>query len=386
MSTDFIEVATPLVGEEEIAAVREVLLSGSYVSGSKVEDFEKKFAAYIGVEHAVAVNSGTAALHTALACLNIGPGDEVIVPAMTFFSTATAVLHQNAIPIFSDIDENYCMDPDSVEKVVTEKTKAIVPVHLFGYAANMTRLMEIATKHRLYVIEDCAQAHGTEYYGKKVGSLGDIGVFSFFATKNMTTGEGGMITSNNEEVAKTAKMIRSHGMADRDNHVILGYNYRMTEMEAAFGIVQLSKLDRFNEVRIKHSEYLLSNLKDLDWLRIHNFSSNIKHTYFWCPIRIDEQALGREVSEFKEYLKENGIGFRQRYQEPLYKQVMLLKKKTYPKGCPLTCPYYGSNIDYSNVYLKNAEKFAGKIIGLPNHPKLEEVHLDRILNVIKSFS
>ena len=245
---DFIKVAEPLVGEEEVNAVREVLLSGMYVSGKKVKEFEEKFAEYIGTKYAIATSSGTAALHISLACLDIGPGDEVIVPPMTFFATIEAVLYQNAIPIFADVDENYCMDPKSIENVITNRTKAIIPVHLFGYSANMKRIMEIARKYDLYVIEDCAQAHGTEYYGKKVGSIGHIGAFSFFATKNMTTGEGGMITTNDEEVAKKAKMIRSHGMIDRDNHIMLGYNYRMTEMEAAFGLVQLSKLDQLNEI------------------------------------------------------------------------------------------------------------------------------------------
>ncbi len=280
------------------------------------------------------------------------------------------------------LDKN---DPKSIEKVITNRTKAIIPVHLFGYSANMKRIMEIARKYDLYVIEDCAQAHGTEYYGKKVGSIGHIGAFSFFATKNMTTGEGGMITTNDEEVAKKAKMIRSHGMIDRDNHIILGYNYRMTEMEAAFGLVQLSKLDKLNEIRIKNSRYLLENLKDIDWIIIQKFDPNIKHTFFWCPIRINEERLGRPIEEFKKYLIKNGIGFRHRYKEPLYKQVMLLKKETYPKGCPLTCPYYENNIDYSNMYLKNAEKFAGKIIGLPNHPKLRKNDLDRIIETIKSY-
>ena len=382
---DFIKVAEPLVGEEEVNAVREVLLSGMYVSGKKVKEFEEKFAEYIGTKYAIATSSGTAALHIALACLDIGPGDEVIVPPMTFFATIEAVLHQNAIPIFADIDENYCMDPESIEKVITNRTKAIIPVHLFGYSANMKKIMKIARKYDLYVIEDCAQAHGTEYYGKKVGSIGHIGAFSFFATKNMTTGEGGMITTNDEEVAKKAKMIRSHGMIDRDNHIILGYNYRMTEMEAAFGLVQLSKLDKLNEIRIKNSRYLLENLKDIDWIIIQKFDPNIKHTFFWCPIRINEERLGRPIEEFKKYLIKNGIGFRHRYKEPLYRQVMLLKKETYPKGCPLTCAYYENNIDYSNIYLKNAEKFAGKIIGLPNHPKLRKNDLDRIIETIKSY-
>lgn len=382
---EVIKVAEPIVDEEEVNAVREVLLSGMYVSGKKVAEFEEKFAKYIGTKYAVAVSSGTAALHIALACLGIGPGDEVIVPAMSFFSTATAVIHQNAIPIFADVDENYCMDPKSLEEMITQRTKAIIVVHLFGYMADMDKIMKIAHYYNLQVIEDCAQAHGAEYYSKKAGSIGTIGVFSFFATKNMTTGEGGMLTTNEREIAEKAKLIRSHGMINRDDHVILGYNYRMTEMEAAMGIVQLSKLDTLNDIRIKNSEYILNNLRDIDWIVIQNFDRNIKHIYFWCPVRIDEEKLGKSVEEFKRYLKDNGIGFRQRYQTPLYKQIMLIEKKVYPKQCPFSCSYYGKNIEYKNVYLENAERFAGKIIGLPNHPRLERRHLERIVSVVKSF-
>lgn len=382
---EFIKVAEPLVGEEECAAVREVLLSGNYVSGKRVQEFEARYAEYIGTKHAVMVNSGTAAIHIVLAALGVGPGDEVIVPAMTFFSTATAVIHQNAIPIFADVDENYCMDPASVEQVITNCTKAIIPVHYFGYMANMARLMEIARQHNLIVIEDCAQAHGAAYYGKRAGSIGHAGAFSFFATKNMTTGEGGGITTNNEELAKKARLIRAHGMINRDDHVILGYNYRMTEMEAAMGMVQLAKLDAFNEARIRNSEYLLNNLRDLDWLAIQNFDPHIKHAYFWCPIRVLEEKTGKPASDFARYLKENGIGFRQRYQEPLNRQIMLLEKQVYPKQCPFSCPYYGKEVDYSKVHLPNAATFSGKIFGLPNHPKLEQRHLERVVELVRAY-
>jgi perosamine synthetase len=382
---EFIKVAEPLVGQEECNAVCEVLLSGNYVSGKKVQEFEARYAEYIGTKYAVMVNSGTAALHIIMAAQGIGPGDEVIVPGLTFFSTATAVIHQNAIPIFADIDEHYCMDPASVEQVITARTKAIIPVHYFGYMADMTPLLEIARRHNLLVIEDCAQAHGAEYYGKKAGALGHAGAFSFFATKNMTTGEGGGITTDDEELAKKAKLIRAHGMINRDDHALLGYNYRMTEMEAAFGMVQLAKLEAFNAARIRNSEYLLNNLRDLDWLAIETFDPSIKHVYFWCPIRVLEEKTGKPASDFGDYLKANGIGFRQRYQEPLNRQIMLLEKNVYPKQCPFSCPYYGKEVDYAKVRLPNAEKFCGKIFGLPNHPKLEPRHLDRVLEVVRAY-
>ena len=214
-----IKVAIPLVGEEELEGLREVLYSGVYVSNKKVKEFEEKFSNYCETKYGAACNSGTAALHVALAAYGVGPGDEVIVPDLTFFSTATSVLHQNAIPVFADIDENtFTLDPDDFEKKITERTKAVIPVHYFGHPADMDRINEIAKRHNIIVIEDCAQAHGATYKGKKVGSLGNCGCFSFFATKNMTTGEGGMITTDDEDIVILSQKIINHGMSGRNTH------------------------------------------------------------------------------------------------------------------------------------------------------------------------
>jgi len=380
-----IKVAEPVVGKEELKALEDVLYSGCYVSGPKVSQFETDFANYSQASHGVAVNSGTAALHIALACLDIGPGDEVIVPALTFFSTATAVIHQNAIPIFADINpKTYNIDPEDVLKRITDKTKAIIPVHYFGYPAEMDQINEIAKEHGLYVIEDCAQAHGAEYKNKKVGSLGDCGCFSFFATKNMTTGEGGMITTNNQELAHKAKLIRSHGMEDRNTHSVLGYNYRMNEFAAAIGIEQLKKLDSFNEKRRQYSHYLFDKIKDIDWLEISLVEDYVKHVYFWCPVLIDEEKLGMTTLELRGKLNERGIGTRHRYLAPLNKQKMLVEKNCYPKGCPFSCPYYGKEIDYTRFSYPQTEKVAGKMLGLPNHPRLTQEELDYIIEVLHS--
>ena len=217
--------AQHIVGKKKIKAVKKVILSGRYDSGHKVKEFENKFANYLGIKYAVAINSGTAALHVALAVLNIEAGDEVIVPPLTFFSTISSVLHQNATPIFADIDlENFCLDSQDIEKKITKHTKAIIPVHLYGNSAEMDKIMTIAKKYNLKVIEDAAQAHGTEYKNKKVGAIGDIGCFSFFATKHMTTGEGGILVTNNKEWADLARIIRSHGMTRRENHDYQGVN------------------------------------------------------------------------------------------------------------------------------------------------------------------
>jgi len=370
MSDYFIKVATPLVGEEEIEAVREVLLSGNFVSGKKVAEFEDKFAEYIGTDYAVAVNSGTSAIYIALEAMGVKANDEVIVPPMTFFATISAVLYLGAKPVFADIDlDDLCLSPESVETVITNKTKAIIPVHLYGASAKMDKLQLIADKYRINILEDCAQAHGTEYKQKKVGSIGKAGTFSFFATKHMTTGEGGMITTDDPDIADICRCIRNHGMSGRDEHVRLGFNSRMTEMEAAMGLVQLKKMDLMNKKRIENTEYIVERIKPISWIITPEVSENVTHTYFWCPIMIDENKTKKDIEHLKSYLQENKIGFRDRYKEPLYRQRVLKELK----------------LDYSDIFLKNAEELSGKIIGLPNHPDLNIKELDRIVNVIQSF-
>ena len=384
MNKEFIKVAVPITGEEEAAAVREVILSGNLVSGRKVNEFEETFAEYIGVESAAAVNSGTAALHVALAALGIGPGDEVIVPPLTFFSTISSVYHQNAIPVFADIDkDSFCISPSDIRAKITDRTKAIIPVHLYGNSAELDEIMRIADEHNLHVIEDCAQAHGTEYKGKKVGSIGHIGFFSFFATKHMTTGEGGIITSNNTEWIKKARIIRSHGLANRDDHVCLGYNYRMNEMAAAMGNVQLKKLDNFNKQRIENSLFFLNELgrETAKWFRVPKFSKDIKHTFFWCPLIVNTEN-GFVTKDVVNKLKERGVEVRQRYQEPLYKQKVILGLSPYSNGCPFTCQPESNIPDYKSLNLPNVEVLAGNIIGLPNHPELNQEDLEYIMEAV----
>lgn len=379
-----IRVAVPITGDEEIAAIREVVLSGNFVSGRKVAEFEEKFSFYIGTARASAMNSGTAALHVALAVLGIGPGDEVIVPPLSFMSTVTAVLHQNAIPVFADIDKkSFCISPEDISKRITPRTKAIIPVHLFGNAAEIDAIMEIAHKENLYVIEDCAQAHGTEYRGKKVGSIGHMGAFSFFATKNMTTGEGGIITSNNADWIEKANQIRSHGMCNRDDHVLLGYNYRMNEMAAAMGLVQLDKLEEFNARRIENSRFILGALGEVEgvWYRIPKLEKHIRHTFFWCPLLVKTEK-GYKTAEVVQRLKEKGIEVRQRYQEPLYKQKIMTDMSPYPKGCPFQCGRGANYQDYGNLYLPHVESLAGNVIGLPNHPALHREELEYIAETV----
>ena len=257
-----IQVAVPVTGKEEYKLIKKVIYSGKFVSGKNVDLLEKKFAKYIGTKFAVCFNSGTAALHASLSNLQLKPQDEVIVPAISFISSATAVMHQGCKPVFCDVDlDNYCMSIDSLKKKITKKTKAIIPVHFAGSACNMREILSLARKKRLKVIEDCSQAHGTKIYNKKVGSFGDASCFSFYATKHMTTGEGGVLCTNNKKIYEYCKSFRSHGMINRDTHEFLGYNYRMGEINAAIGLAQLRKIDKITQKRVKNSLYLLNSLK-----------------------------------------------------------------------------------------------------------------------------
>ncbi|HUX98107.1 MAG TPA: DegT/DnrJ/EryC1/StrS family aminotransferase, partial [Candidatus Deferrimicrobium sp.] len=297
----------PVMGEEEIDAVVDVLKSKrlSLLSGKKVKKFEKEFAKYIGTSDAIAVNSGTAALHVALAAIGIGPGDEIIVPPFTFVATATAVLHQNAIPIFADIDpKTYCINPEEIKKVITPKTKGIIPVHLFGHPADMDPILEIAQKYNLFVIEDACQAHGAEYKGKRVGSIADLGCFSFYESKNMMTGEGGIITTNNPELAEAARLIRHHGEPSWYVYDRLGYNYRMNEMEAALGLVQLKKLEKLNAIRIDFANYLTENLKNVDGIQVPYVSKDVKHVFHAYAPLIEPEKLNVSKDLFLEKLNE----------------------------------------------------------------------------------
>lgn len=247
-----VPIAKPIIGEEEINNVVEVLKSGMIAQGPKVEEFEKKFAEWVGADYGIAVNSGTAALHVALLSCGVGAGDEVITTPFTFIASGNSILYTGAKPVFADIDlKTYTINPDSIEKLITENTKAILPVQLYGQSANMDRINEIAEKYGLAVIEDAAQAHGATCNGQKVGSIGDMACFSFYPTKNMTTSEGGIITTNDEDLADNAKIFRAHGASVRYHHSEIGYNFRMTDISAAIGLAQLNKIDGFNSKELK---------------------------------------------------------------------------------------------------------------------------------------
>ncbi len=354
-----IRIANPMLGEEEKNAVMEVLESGMLVQGPRVEEFEKKFARYIGTEHAIATSSGTTALYLALLALGVGPGDEVITTPFSFIATANAILFCGAKPVFVDIDsKTFNINPDRIEEKITGRTKAIIPVHLYGHPSDMDPIIEIARKHRLKILEDSAQAHGAEYNGQKVGSIGDCAAFSFYATKNMITGEGGMVTTNDEKIAEKIRKLRNHGQSKTYEHETLGYNLRMTDIQAAIGLVQLKKLDALNEIRIKNAEYLTKNLKGI--VQTPHVSSHAKHVFHQYTIKTENR------DELLKKLNDAGIGARVYYPKPIHKQP-LYQKMGY------------------NDFLPVAEEASKKVLSLPIHPALKKEDLNLIVDTIKGI-
>jgi len=319
-----IPLSKPLTDDSEIKNVMEVFKSGMLASGEWVSRFEDEFREYVGTKYAVATSNGTVALDIALKALDIKEGDEVVVPDFTFIATANSVLFQNALPIFADIDEkSFNIDPDDVMSKITSKTRAIIGVHLFGHPFNVNAIKEICEDHGLFLIEDCAQAHGAEYRGQKAGSFGDIGCFSFYATKNMTTGEGGMVTTSDEELKRRLGLIINHGQSQKYLHTSLGYNYRMTNIQAAVGVAQLEKLNGFNAARIKNAEYLNSHLK-VPGLITPFKGDNVKHVYHQYVVKI-EDSFPMKRDAFVEHLFKQGIGSAIHYPYPIHLQPLYQK-------------------------------------------------------------
>ncbi|WP_409200480.1 DegT/DnrJ/EryC1/StrS family aminotransferase [Methanobrevibacter sp. DSM 116169] len=364
MEDNKVSIANPNIGKEEIEGVLNVLKSGMIAQGPKVEEFEKKFASWIGSEYAIATNSGTSALHTALLCCGIGKGDEVITSPFTFIASGNSIVYTGGKPIFADITlDTYNIDPNQIETLITDKTKAIMPVHLYGQPAKMDEIKEIADKHDLYIVEDAAQAHGAKFNNKCVGDIGDLGCFSFYPTKNMTTSEGGIITTNNEEFYELAKKIRAHGASERYYHDMIGYNYRMTDIAAAIGIAQMDKIEEFNMSRNKNANYLNDGLKDIEGIKTPFLQENTTHVYHQYTIFIEN---GKR-DEYVEFLNQNGIGTGIHYPIPLYNQP-IYKELEIGGSC------------------KNAEEAASKVISLPVHPSLSENDLNRVIEVVKEAS
>ncbi len=354
-----ISIAAPDIGEDEKKAVDDVMDSGIIAAGPKVKEFEEKFAKYCDTKHGIAVSSGTAALHVALLANGITKGHEVITSPFTFIASANSILFTGAKPVFADIDvRSFNLDPEEVKNKITPRTKAIMPVHLYGQSCKMDEIMEIAQDNDLIVIEDACQAHGAEYDNKKVGSFGS-GCFSFYPTKNMTTSEGGMITTDDEEVAKKCRAIRQHGMERRYYHDMLGFNLRMTDIAAAIGIVQLRKLDEYNFIRGRNAKRLTEGITT-DAIKPPKIMEKSKHVFHQYTVLCESREETQKALDAAE------IGYGVYYPLPIHNQ-----------------PYYQS-IGYKEEH-EVSERVSRHCLSLPVHPKVEDEDVDLILETLNKL-
>jgi len=361
-------IAAPVIGEEEIKAVNGVLVSGMLAQGSKVEELEKDWAEYCGTRYALAVNSGTAAIHSALFATGIKPGDEVITTPFSFIATVNPILMVGAKPVFVDIEpKTFNIDPQLIEQAVNSKTKAIMPVHLYGQPVDFKAIKSIAKKHDLKVIEDACQAIGATYDGKKTGSLGDLGCFSLYATKNIMCGEGGIITTNDDEQAKLIRQFRQHGMSASYQYEHLGYNYRLTDLQAAIAVEQLKKVDNFTKARQENAKFLNEGLENLAGITTPKTAENRTHVYHQYTIIIeDDCTISRDY--LVKSLKDRGIIAGVYYPQPLHHIEHIAR---------ITGDKVGD--------FPNTESLVKKVVSLPIHPKVTTEDLQKIVNAIKEI-
>jgi dTDP-4-amino-4,6-dideoxygalactose transaminase len=357
-----IPVNMPLISDEEIEAVTKVLrsglLTGRVQSGPWVKRLEDGFSKFVKAKYAFAVNTGTAALHLSLMASGIRAGDEVIVPSFTFIATAEVVALVGAKPVFVDIEpDSYNIDPEKVEGALIKKTKAIIPVDLYGLPANMAPIREIADGHGLIIIEDAAQAHGATYEAKPAGSYADIACWSFYASKNMTTGEGGMITTNKKEYADKIPYMRAHGEKEEYYSSMLGHNFRMPEMEGAVGCVQLQKLPKFLEARRKNAMHLTEMLGGVKRLQLPDEPRSFKHSWYLYTVRLKD-ASEFERDKLVEKLRQKNIGATVYYRTPIH-----------------LMPYYKQ---FGNYKLPETEKASKQVLSLPIHPAVTSEQINYI--------
>lgn len=362
---DFIPIAKPIIGNEEVAAVEEVLRSGMLTQGESVRKFEDAFSSYIGAKNCVAVSNGTVALDLALKALGLQPGDEVITPAFTFIATANCALYQGLKPVFADVDEKtFNIDPEDLKERITPKTRAVLGVHLYGQPFDLKAVEQTCEDHGLALIEDCAQAHGAEFDGKKVGGFG-TGCFSFYPTKNMTTGEGGTITTDDDALAARLRLLRNHGDLGKYNHVMLGYNYRMTNIQGAIGMVQLKRLEDFTAKRIANAEFLNRSIR-IKGLTAPFRAPKVRHVYHQYVVRVEDDFPAKR-EKLMEYLQAKGIGSAVHYPKPVYEQ-----------------PLY-RELGYDKVRCPVSEEVARRVLSLPVHPSLKQQDLEYIAETVNGF-
>jgi perosamine synthetase len=366
---DLIRINQPMIGREEIDAATEVLKSGILTEksgmGPRVLEFEKEFARYVGARHAVAVTSGTAALHSALLVAGVKQGDEVVLPSFTFHSTAEVVLLAGAQPVFADVDpDTYTVTADTVESVMTRNTKAIVPVHLYGLPADLDPLRKLAKERSVTLIEDAAQAHGAEYNGTKIGSIGDMTCFSFYAVNNMTTGEGGIVTTNDDDYSERLRMVRTHGEQRPYWPVTIGHNYRMSELLAAIGLAQLRKLALFVEQRRKNARFLSEKIGVLGKVIRPKEPNGRKHAWYLYTLRLRGANAGKR-NKIIEKLRSKNIEAAVYYESPLHLLPLYRDLLTTRRPLPET------------------EKACRQVFSIPVHPRLSEPELEYIFDTLK---
>jgi perosamine synthetase len=365
---DPIPIAEPWLGARERLLLRECAQSGWVSSkGRFVGEFERLFADYCGVKYGVSTSSGTSALHLALACLDIGPGDEVIVPTLSFIGTANPVTYCGASPVFVDsLSDTWNLDPKAVEKAVTAKTRAVIAVHLYGHAARMDELLTIAARHGLHVIEDACEAHGAEYKGAKLGSLGTIGCFSFYGNKIVTTGEGGMLVTNNRSIAERAQLLRDHGMSKQRRywHAQIGFNYRMTNLQAALGVAQMERIERVVERKRSNARIYRSLLEGVRGITLPEEASWARHVYWLYTVLIEDRF---RISRSR-----------------LIKELDLRGIETRPIFYPITNmpPYRNGRLQRFPV----AEKISRQGLSLPSSPLLKPEGIRRVCDVIRKLA
>jgi perosamine synthetase len=371
-----IPLCIPNTGPEELKAVKKVLDSGWLTEGPKNKEFEENFAKYIGTKYAVSLNSCTSALHLALEALNIK--GEVILPSFTFVASANAIIRAGATPVFADIDYNTRnIDPLKIERKITGKTQAIMPVHFGGQSCDMEKILKIAKKYKLAVIEDSAETIGGTFKNKKTGSFGNIGCFSFFPTKNIATGEGGMITTNDKNLAQKIRILSGHGISKTTSQrqkekkpwfrtaIMAGYNFRMSNILATIGVEQLKKLEKMNTLRRKHVAYLNKYLRKIKQIEIPIEAKNCKHVYQMYTITLKNPAYR---DKFVAELKNKGIGASVHFDPPVHLQFFYQKTYKYKKGdFPIT------------------EKTSKSIVTLPMYPQLTKKELDYIIKTIREI-
>jgi dTDP-4-amino-4,6-dideoxygalactose transaminase len=381
----------PSFPEDVIQAAMQPLREGkpNYWTGPRGMEFQQKFADFCGTKHGIAVNSGTSALHVACGALGLGPGDEVITPSYTFIASAMCVIQQNAVPVFADIDPaTHTISPDDILAKLTPQTKAIIAVHMYGHPCEMDAILQIAEEHGLAVIEDCAQAHGAEYKGRVVGSLGHINAFSFCQDKIFTTGgEGGMVTTGDDALAARARTFKDHGFWEEERrgllemeslylyiHHSLGFNYRMTEMQSAIGLKELERIHTWNlPRRAANAQAITAELDGVPGVNPPVVQPGCKHAWYKYPITLDLDVLTCDRDRFVQAVRAEGyrscaIGD---WPENYLEEVFTSHAGYGPTGCPFTCPHNRRVIDYSQVRCPNAAEIGRRTLKLQVHPTME---------------